>query len=200
MGNFTFETENRTAKYETFEWDNTWINYPNDTETKRVLYIGDSISCGTRDFATEQSGKTIYFDGFATSKAVDNPYLKQGIALFGAMQGRRDAVIFNNGLHGFHLSKEEYKEYYEDVVKFLMKEYEGTPLYIMLSTYTKRDQQIVSDRNAAATEIAEKYGLPVIDLYTAAKEIEHLLKEDGVHFTIEGYKILADKILEGIDL
>ena len=35
---------------------------------------------------------------------------------------------------------------------------------------------------------------------SAAKEIEHLLKEDGVHFTIEGYKILADKILEGIDL
>lgn len=202
MGNFTFETENRTAKYETFEWDNTWINYPNDTEAKRVLYIGDSISCGTRDFATEQSGKKIFFDGFASSKGIDNPFLKQAVSVFAAQQGKRDAVIFNNGLHGWHLNDEtDYKYYYEDFVKFLMEEYKGTPIYIVLTTHISQETlPRAIKRNEVALEVADKYNLPVIDLYTPSKEIAHMLKDDGVHFTIEGYKILADKILESIDL
>lgn len=203
MGNFTFETENRTAQYETYEWDNTWINHPNDLSSKRVLYIGDSISCGTRDFATELSGQKVFFDGFGGSKAVDNPFFKKSIRLFADQQGKRDAVIFNNGLHGFHLDDEtEYKLYYEEMIKFLISEFKETPIYIVLTTHValEKDEKHVIKRNKAAEEIAAKYKLPVIDLYTPSKEIAHLLKEDGVHFTIEGYKILAKKIVESIDL
>ena len=37
--------------YECFEWDNTWIEYTDNTMSPRFLYIGDSISVGTRPAA-----------------------------------------------------------------------------------------------------------------------------------------------------
>lgn len=83
MQNFTYENENRNEKLETYEWDNTWIDHADDTKTKRVLYIGDSISCATRTLATAKSDEKILFDGFGTSKGLDNPFLKECIKIFG---------------------------------------------------------------------------------------------------------------------
>ena len=48
MSDFTLENGKNEVRYETFEWDNVWIDHANDKTTKRVLYIGDSISVGTR--------------------------------------------------------------------------------------------------------------------------------------------------------
>ena len=64
------------TKLEMFEWDNLWIEHADKEDIKRVLYIGDSISCGVRQVATSISNGEIYFDGFGTSKALDNPYFK----------------------------------------------------------------------------------------------------------------------------
>lgn len=102
MSVFTYQTENHN-KYEGFEWDNAWLDHINDKEAKRVLYIGDSISCGLRSVATALSEEQIRFDGFGTSKSLDNPYFKESIRLFAGQQGKRDVVLFNNGLHGWHL-------------------------------------------------------------------------------------------------
>ena len=44
MSDFTLENRKNEVRYETFEWDNVWIDHANDKTTKRVLYIGDSIS------------------------------------------------------------------------------------------------------------------------------------------------------------
>lgn len=155
MENFTFETQNRTNCYETYEWDNAWVNYAENLDRTRVLYIGDSISisCATRSTATAKTNEKILFDGFGTSKAVDNPYFKDSIKLFGMQQSRRDAVIFNNGLHGWHLNEEtEYKYHFEEMVKFLLKEFEGTPLLIVLTTHIADagDEKRVIARNKVA--------------------------------------------------
>ena len=73
MTDFTYAFKDRKERLETYEWDNVWWECADDCETPRVLYIGDSISCGTRRFATEATENTILFDGVGTSKAVDNP-------------------------------------------------------------------------------------------------------------------------------
>ena len=54
MDGFTFEFEDRKEQLETWEWDNVMINHTEDTQGKRLLYIGDSISCGTRGVANEK--------------------------------------------------------------------------------------------------------------------------------------------------
>lgn len=63
---FTFQTESNGLALEDFEWDNTWWEQAPDTSSARVLYIGDSISCGTRRTATYVAENKILFDGFGT--------------------------------------------------------------------------------------------------------------------------------------
>ena len=200
MSNFTYENENRTNRLETYEWDNNWIEHA-DKQVRRVLYIGDSISCNLRRIVTAKAEGELYVDGFGTSKAVDNPYFKESVRLFGLQQGEREAVLFNNGLHGWHLEDEtEYARLYEEMVCFLMKEYEGAPLYLVLTTFVSNEERCrrVLVRNRIAGAIADKYGLSVIDLYTPSAEIPHLLR-DGVHFQPEGNDILAKALLDEIN-
>ena len=185
--------DNTPIRYETYEWDNVWIEHADEPDRKRILYIGDSISCGTRLIATAMTGKNILFDGFGTSKALDNPYFKDALRLFAVQQSQRSAVLFNNGLHGFHLRDEtEYRAYYDDMVRFLTKEFEDTPIFIVLTTHiadTAQNQRVIL-RNQAARETAEKYGLPVIDLYAVSAAISDQLT-DGVHFTETGHHAFA---------
>ena len=191
---------NTPIVYETYEWDNTWIEHADDSNRKRVLYIGDSISCGTRHIATNLTDCRILFDGFGTSKALDNPYFEAMLRLFAAQESRRDAVLFNNGLHGFHLDdKTEYRNDYDKMVQFLLSEFRNTPGFILLTTHVADEAQNkrVILRNLAATEVAKKYHLPTIDLYSVSAAMPDQLT-DGVHFTQSGYQALAQTILNAL--
>ena len=182
---------------ETYEWDNIWWEHTENTEAKRVLYIGDSISCGIRRIATEVSAYQILFDGFGTSKALDNPYFADTLKLCVAQQGKRDAVLFNNGLHGAHLSTEEYAAEYRRMMHFL-KSIVDEPIFVVLTTDDQREenmQEAVVERNRAAKEIAAQFDAPVIDLATEAERIKNLHADDGIHFTEEGYTVLAKYIV-----
>lgn len=200
MDNFTYERENRTSGLEMYEWDNLWWEQAPNVIKPRVLYIGDSISCGIRRIATNLSGEQILFDGFGTSKAVDNAYFADTLRLFGKQQRTRKIVLFNNGLHGFHLSDgEEYRDYYEKMVKFLMEEYRDIPIALVLTTsVADSDNERVIARNESVKAIAEKYNLPVIDLYSVSVQYEKLHSADGVHYTEEGYEKLAQNLVESV--
>lgn len=197
MNIFTYQKEN-SAQYETYEWDNTWIEHADEPDRKRILYIGDSISCGTRLIATAQTEKHLLFDGFGTSKALDNPYFQDTLHLFAAQEGQRSAVLFNNGLHGFHLDDEtEYRDHYENMIRFLLKEFDGIPVYIVLTTHIAdpvQNQRVIL-RNRAARELAEQYALPIIDLYAVTEAMPDQLT-DGVHLTEAGYNALAKAIIK----
>ena len=183
-----------------FEWDNLWIEHADKENIKRVLYIGDSISCGVRQVATSISNGEIYFDGFGTSKALDNPYFKDPLHLFALQQGKREVVVFNNGLHGWHLDDEtEYSDNFEEMINFLLEEFKGTPIVIVLSTYiaNKEDNKRVINRNKVVLKLAEKYNLPYIDYYSVAED-NKLNLSDGVHFNSEGYNNLAAVLVKKV--
>ena len=162
MSDYTFEYRQDSAVYETFEWDSVWIDHANDKEKKRVLYIGDSISGATRKVLSTLSGESILFDGFATSKSLDNPYFKDAIELFAKQLPKTDVVLFNNGLHGGHLNEERYGFFYEEMVKFLMEQFKDSEIFILLTTYVSNPdcKEIVPGRNKIAEKIARKYNLP----------------------------------------
>ena len=207
MNDFTYEYRDKEKKdmykgiYEMYMWDSTWIERLNNLESKRVFYIGDSISGHARRPATALTGEKILFDGFSTSKSLDNPHFKKALIVFDEQLVRTDAILFNNGLHGWHLSDDvEYGFYYEEMVKFLLEYYKGLPLFIVLTTCVtdkEREKRII-ERNKSAIKVAEKYGLPVIDLFTVSKEYFHLISQDGVHFTPEGDEVIAKSIVEAI--
>ena len=196
MSEFTYVRHDTTAKLECYEWDNVWFEHTDRTDNTRVLYVGDSISCGIRRVATAVAKEEILFDGFGTSKAIDHPLLVESFKLYAKQCARLDAIIFNNGLHGWHLKEDEYGRYYDKVIGEIIEEYPTVPVYIVLSTCLKdpvRDER-TAERNNEAIKVAEKYGLKVIDIHSVAVENRHLLS-DGVHFVADGYKALAEKIV-----
>lgn len=184
---------------ETYEWDNTWIEKTEKTDAKRVLYIGDSISCGTRTQANKLANGEILFDGFGTSKSLDNPFNFESLSIFTKQLPYRNAVIFNNGLHGWHLSEEAYEELYTLFLEKLIKEFPDTPIFIVLTTFViNKDfhNDRVQQRNKIAKSIADKYNLKVIDLYSVAEENKDLISLDEVHFLDEGYEKLAEEVIK----
>ncbi len=197
---FTYEMKDRKETLEKYEWDDAWIEQTSETDAYRVLYIGDSISCVTRKICTERSKNEILFDGFGTSKAVDNPYFIDSIKLFSAQVPNVNVVLFNNGLHGWHLSdEEEYPKYYENVVKELINHFKDTPILLALTTDVadpERSKRVVV-RNSKVLEIAKKYSLKVVDLFEVATNNKHL-HSDGVHFQPAGYELIADTILNAV--
>ena len=201
MSQYTYEHENKAAALETYEWDNVWWEQPGRNDVSRVLYIGDSISCNTRRTATSCSGGQILFDGFGTSKALDNPFLFDSIHMFAKQQKHRDAILFNNGLHGWHLDDDiQYLHYYEKTIKVLLDEFKDIPLVILLTTSVSdiEREQRVKRRNKAASQVAAKYGLSVIDLYSISLEATEFRTADGVHFNTDGYKIFAEHIVSDL--
>ena len=201
MSQFTYETENTNSKLETYEWDNVWIEQTENKSKKRVLYIGDSISCGTRNIATKVSGEEYLFDGFGSSKALDNPFLYDSIRLFVSQLTGVETVLFNNGLHGWHLDDNtEYREFYENAIKFMLEEFDGKKIFLVLTTSVADSdrEKRVKARNKAVCELAEKYSLPVIDLYSTSVEYVNFRIDDGVHYISDGYRKFAAKILEDI--
>ena len=201
MSQYTYEFESKNTKLETYEWDNVWWEQTNRNYISRVLYIGDSISCATRGMATSCSEGKILFDGFGTSKALDNPFLFDSIRMFAKQQKYRDVVLFNNGLHGWHLDDDaEYLYYYEQTVKFLLDEFKDTPIIIVLTTSVSDEvrEQRVKRRNVVATKIANKYGLSIIDLYSVSAEFSQFRTNDGVHFNADGYRKFAEQIISDL--
>lgn len=199
MSEFTYENKDTNFELETFEWDNVWLDHITDPTLPRILYIGDSISCGTRRVATIASGEKLLFDGFGTSKALDNPYFKESLLLFARQQPHRNAIIINNGLHGWHINDgEEYKNLYKNMLEFLMENFKDTPLYIVTTTHVanpEREQRVIA-RNKMALELAKELNLGVIDFYDLSAKNPELVGGDGVHFTPDGYKALAETLLE----
>lgn len=187
-------------KLETYEWDDTWIEKTENTEAERILYIGDSISRGTREVLHNTDGIKVLIDGYASSKALDNPYFFDMLSAFVKQEKRLDAVLFNNGLHGFHLTDGEYAELYEKLLDKLSELFGDTRLYLLLTTAVNGElNETVISRNGAVKKIAEKRGLPIIDLYSVSAENAEYHIPDGIHFTDEGYRILGREILKCLE-
>lgn len=198
MSDLTYEAKDRSTKYETYEWDNTWLVRADKPEAARILYIGDSISIGIRRSFTAQVDGKVEFDQFASSRGLDSLFFYDALTPFIKQESRRDLVFFNNGLHGWHLDDEtEYREYYEKMLSFLKSMMPDTPVVPVLTTCLKGAQrnERVKARNKAVCDIAKDLGLAVVDLYSVSEKNADLLDADGVHFKPEGYELLAAEVI-----
>lgn len=201
MTDFTYEAKGEKNKLETYEWTRIWLESANTHDKKRVLYIGDSISAGTFRIATKRSNDEFLFDSIATSKGLDHPLFYDYISLFSKEEGERSCVIFNNGLHGWHLDdKNDYSEFYEKAIFFLLNEFPESKLFLVTTTALENPERCerVKVRNRVVASIAKKYSLPVIDLYSVSAENTSLRSSDGVHYTEAGYTLFADEIIKEI--
>ena len=185
-----------TAALEQYEWDNTWMEHTEDRASPRLLYIGDSISIPTRGHMNALLNGAARVDGFATSKAADNPYFADAVRLFAAQQvAPVRAVLFNNGLHGWHLSDgEDYPLHYERLLTELRAIFPGAAFWLPMTTPVADPAQNerVRVRNRAAAAVAGALGLPTVDYCAALANLSAIHSPDGVHLTDDAYRRLAE--------
>lgn len=208
MNKDTYEFEITNKSLEQYEWDDLWRIEAYDQNTPRLFSIGDSISRGYRHFLADAFRNVMCVDNFATSKAVDNPWLLKMIHLSLEQLGNCKVILFNNGLHGWHLNEEEYRENYDAIISELCEKYLDIKIVIALSTPTRKNGEIklpserinnIIKRNEYAVSIAEKYNLPYVDLYSVLVDKLEYYINDGVHLNEKGYKALAREIYKKIN-
>ena len=189
---------------EQFEWIHSWCDETLKDDLPRVLLVGDSITFGYQERVRQLLQGVCYVDFIATSYAVDTKIYNTLIHNF-MVDSKYSLIHFNNGLHGIHISKRTYKS---KVAKLLSK-VEGQSKVVLTTTtvaYKPGNKRFdsawikrVRERNSAMQALAQERGYGVDDLFSASMAIakENRL-EDGIHYTPQGYNILAECVVKSI--
>ena len=186
-------------KRERYEWCNFWWDEDTLNDSPRILLVGDSITSGYRPFVTNLVSPDLRVDMLATSKAVDNPALLRELDYITSWHSYAyETIHFNNGIHGKHLSTEDYAKWYECTLLHLLQGYPEVRLILAHSTPTADNDEMVVERNLSVTTLAAKYGLEIDDLYTPMIGRSELYYDDGVHFTDEGRKLQAKIVADAV--
>ena len=203
------ETNRVPPAREAIEWCDIWISHANETNLPRVLLIGDSIA---RDYYPEVekrlAGKA-FVARLATSRFVADPVLPKEIELV-LNQERFDVVLFNNGMHGWQHSEEEYQKSFPKLIKTIRARAPKarlicattTPLRdgkdVTYDTKAKYSDERIAARNAILSEIVAAQKIPVVDLNAAVRGHPEY-HSDNVHFNAQGSQILAAQVSEEVE-
>jgi len=198
------ETNTVPPDREAIEWCDIWISHANETRLPRVLLIGDSIA---RDYYPEVekrlAGKA-FVGRLATSRFVADPVLLKEIELV-LNQEKFDVIHFNNGMHGWQHSEEEYRKAFPKLIKTIRAHAPKAKLIWATTTPLRNGKDVTYDtraeysderiaaRNALAAEIVTAQKIPTLDLNAAVRGHPEL-HSDNVHFNTQGVQILAAQV------
>lgn len=192
---------------ENIEWVNFRWDHAPDTTRRRVLLIGDSIANGYHGTVSARLEGFANVDLMATSKAINDPAIRRETQY--ATEDYSHALIhFNNGLHGWHLSVDEYAAALRGYVKFLRDLAPDAKLVWATSTPMTVNGQPETNcpemnpkvlaRNAAAAPIMQEFGIPVNDLYSLVVGKAELRSGDAAHFSAAGRELQGKQVAEVI--
>jgi len=174
----------------------------------RILLIGNSI---TRGYYTEVqkllAGKA-YVARLATSKSVGDPGLLKEVSLVMSYY-KFDIVHFNNGLHGWKYSEQEYEKSFPDLVKTIRKNAPSaklmwatiTPVRIKgdISKLDPKTERIKERNRIALAVVSKQKDIRVDDLWAATiDKPEYFQGGDGTHPNPSGYQALAQTVVTAL--
>jgi hypothetical protein len=192
--------------FEPTEWLEYRVFNAERHDLPRVLLIGDSISGQYFDGVTEAFKGKAYLARVGSSAAVCLPSCLDEIRL--ALSQQHYAVIhFNNGLHGWDYTEEEYAHGLAALVKFLQTTAPDSKL-VWASTTPVREggpafQQFepknerVKARNKIAAALMARKNIPTDDLYSLMENHPELYS-DGTHYNAQGAALLVPQVAQSI--
>jgi len=194
-------------KREGIEWCDVWITHGTEYELPRVLLIGDSI---TRAYYKEVEQKlegTAYVGRLATSKCLADPVLFDEISAV-LKQYKFDLIHFNNGMHGWAYTEDEYARAFPQFLKTIKQGAPGAKLIWASTTPVREKKELVvapktervKERNRIAAEIMAKEKIPVDDLFALVIDHPEYSNADGVHFSPKGVSAQAAQVAEMIEV
>ena len=193
---------------ESIEWCDIWISHANETNLPRVLLIGDSITRAYYPKVEKLLDGKVYVGRLSSSAFISDPVLLMQIKMV-LSQYKFDVIHFNNGMHGWQHSEEEYEKAFPEYLKTI-REYapnakliwgNTTPLRVSPASsenFTIATDERIDQRNAIAAKFMQSQGIPVEDLNTPMRGHPEY-HEDNVHFNSQGITIQANLIAPDIE-
>lgn len=194
---------------ETYEWANLWWEHAEDFNSPRVIVIGDSITNGYRGMLQQKlSNLGVMVDLYAGSRSIeDEAYFRETEYVLGAHHGYNYKLIqLNNGIHGSHISAEDFETGYRREIELIKALHPEAVLVLATSTiYTPKGKEgtideecnrYILERNAVVRRLSEEYGLPLNDLFYVTSGHAEYPQPDTCHFSSEGYDALSSAAAE----
>lgn len=192
---------------EHIEWSDVWIPGANKTDLPHVLLIGNSITRGYHGKVEQALQGKAYIGRLSNSKSVGDPALLEEIAVI-LKNTKFDIIHFNNGLHGFDYTEEEYDKNFPKLIKVIRKYAPKAKLIWATITPIRTGKDMldfapVTERLKVRNEIAlkhvERIGLEVNDLWKVVIDHpEYYAGGDGIHPIDAGYSALAEQVFKVI--
>ena len=172
---------------ESTEWCEIKVPGVNAQDKPHVLLVGDSITKGYYDSVAKNLKGIAYCSKFVSSVCVSDPFFFKQLELM--FDHYEYAVIhFNNGLHGFEFTEEEYRAGYGRALAFLLEKAPSAQIVLVLSTPTHPEEYRnfinprIDERNRMVCELAEQNGLRVNNLHSLSENRPEDYR-DYAHFT-----------------
>ncbi|GAA6257184.1 SGNH/GDSL hydrolase family protein [Bacteroides sp. f07] len=193
---------------EYIEWSDVWISGANKTDLPHVLLIGNSITRGYYGKVEQALRGKAYIGRLSNSKSVGDPALLEEIAVI-LKNTQFDIIHFNNGLHGFDYTEEEYDKKFPKLIKVIRKYAPKAKLIWATITPVRAGKDMkefapITERLKVRNKIALKHinraGIEVNDLWKVVIDHpEYYLGGDGTHPIDTGYSALADQVSKVIN-
>ncbi len=195
-------TTTHTVRYpepvrENIEWCRVWMPHANQNKLPRVLLIGDSFTVGYFSGVEERLEDVAYVGYLATSRSVCDPIFFDELQTV-LKQYDYEVVHFNNGLHGWGYSEEQYRQGLQHFLQVLRSKAPNAQLIWAQSTphdiepgQTNSKNRRIHARNQIARQIMGDAGIPMNDLYKLCIHRSELYSGDNVHFNNNGKELQA---------
>jgi len=196
--------QERPIVSEKIEWTTTDRPANPDPRLPDVLLVGDSIAKAYYPAAVKELAGKANCYLFATSASVGDPRLPNQLAEYFSMIRLKFAVVhFNNGMHGWGYTEQQYKEYFAELPDALRRGAPEAKLVWASTTPVRKDKpeaatnaRIVA-RNEIAREFAANRQMPVDDQYSLMKD-HSALHSDDVHFDQTGSALQAAQVAKSV--
>ena len=193
-----------------------FIGFVAFVEQKNVLIMGDSISIGYTPMLQKALAPDIYVEHISGNGGNTGRGVQRAEQWLGGKQW--DVIVFNFGLHDLaridslkkynvvdgkvEVTIDDYKKNLNTIVHKL-KETTATLIFATTTVVPEnaagRKVEDVALYNAAAIEVMKKNGIQILDLYTPSLTIHpNNSKPGNVHYTEQGYQLLAEPIIKAI--
>lgn len=193
---------------EYIEWSDVWLTGANQTDKPHVLLLGNSITRGYHPKVEKLLEGKAYVGRLSGSKSVGDPALLDEVAAI-LKHNHFDVIHFNNGLHGFDYTEEEYAKAFPEYVALLRKYAPDAKLIWATITPVRQGEGMkefapiterMKARNAIATEYVKSQGIEVNDLWSlVADHPEYYAGGDGTHPVDAGFDALARQVAKVVE-
>lgn len=197
----TFAQQKVAREY--IEWSDVWLPAANKTDLPHVLLIGNSITRGYYGKVEQALQGKAYVGRLSNSKSVGDPALLDELAAI-LKNNHFDIIHFNNGLHGFDYTEEEYDKHFPKLIKLIHKYAPKAKLVWGTITPVRTGEGMkdfapvterIRDRNKIALKHIKRAGIEVDDLWAVViGHPEYYAGGDGTHPIDAGYTALAEQV------